>query len=893
MGSRSHFPRRSRMTQEDLEFLRGAEVFKAVPEEARSHLLSCMASINVKAGERFISQGAEGDSLYLIREGSCLVKVVRDGQETVVAVRKPGDLVGEMAIYTGEPRMAHVDAETDSVVWRMTRLELDRLCLAYPAVRELVTEIVTRRFSESTHTPLRTIGRYTITDMIGEGDWTIVYKGIHEPLNMPVAIKMLKHTMAMDGDFLQKFLNEAKVVARFNQHNIVKVHDIEHLYRTVFVVMEYLSGLSLDYMIENMPRLSFPRALGYLIQMGYGLNYAHEQGIIHQAMKPAKVYVEEGDRVKIVDFGLACPGASAKDSGLVGTLHYVAPEQMVGGVIDERTDIYSWGVTAYEIATGANPFPGKDIREIVNACTGTPIPDPRLLYPDLPPEFSAFIARATRKAPSERYQSVGQVLEELENLAERFGLAGMPEIVDLKLTQKALHESEIRFNSIFMAAEDAIFIKDRNLKYTHVNPAMLRLVSVAEEDIIGKTHADVFESQSSANLRPLEERVLAGESVETEQTVSTLFGPVTLNFVRFPIFTDNGEVIGLCGIARDVTPRRAVYVKSRRNPVSYPSQAIQRVGIMLNAAAETDATILFLGESGTGKDYLARYLHDKSRRAGGPFMAINCAALSPLLIESELFGHEKGAFTGAVSRKRGLLELAEGGTVFLNEIAELPLGLQAKLLTFLDSQSLTPIGSERSLTVNARVVAATNKDLKAEVLAGRFRGDLYFRLSVFPITVPPLRERLEDLAGLVENVMEDLTNKMTIVEPLSITPSAMEKLAKYSWPGNIRELRNVLERAIIMSDKRRITSRDVKTMADGELSLTEDAELSTQLRLEKGGSLQDALREGERALIERALKLCSGNVTQAARRIGLTREQLKYRMRSLAITRSENANRRD
>ena len=347
----------------------------------------------------------------------------------------------------------------------------------------------------------------------------------------------------------------------------------------------------------------------------------------------------------------------------------------------------------------------------------------------------------------------------------------------------------------------------------------------------------------------------------------------------------------MCGIARDVTPRRAIYVKSRRNPESYPSQAIRRVGNLLRSAAETDATILFLGESGTGKDYLARYLHDKSLRASGPFMAINCAALSPQLVESELFGHEAGAFTGAIRRKRGLLELAEGGTIFLNEIAELSQPLQAKLLTFLDTRSFARVGGEQGLKVDARIVAATNKDLKTEVLAGSFRKDLYFRLSVFPITVPPLRERLEDLALLVEHIIDDLINRMTILEPLSITPSAMEKLAKYSWPGNIRELRNVLERAVIMSDKRRITGRDVKIMPDGEVSLSGDAEITTQLLVERSGSLVETLRKGESTLIERALQLCGGNVAQAARRIGLTREQLKYRMRSLEISRPGKSNR--
>ncbi|MFH1115622.1 MAG: sigma 54-interacting transcriptional regulator [Pseudomonadota bacterium] len=459
------------------------------------------------------------------------------------------------------------------------------------------------------------------------------------------------------------------------------------------------------------------------------------------------------------------------------------------------------------------------------------------------------------------------------------------DVTDLRRAQEALNESETRFRSIFEAAEDAIFIKNNDHKYTHVNPAMLRLLGMTEKDFIGKTYEEVFEPRPSVSLKQLEERVLSGESIETEETISTPSGPITLNVLRFRIMSNSGEVMGMCGIARDVTPRRAFYVKSRRDHDFYPSQAIRRVSAQLRSAAENDTTILFLGESGTGKDYLARLLHDKSLRAGGPFMAINCAALSPQLVESELFGHEAGAFTGAVRRKRGLLELAEGGTIFLNEIAELSLPLQAKLLTFLDTRSFSRVGGERNLTVNARIVSATNKDLKTEVVGGRFRNDLYFRLSVFPIMVPPLRERLEDLDLLVQHIIEDLMNRMTILEPPSISPAALDKLRRYSWPGNIRELRNVLERALIMSDKKRIGSRDVKIVPDGEPAVSVGDTLTTPLVLDAGGPLQETLRTVEKTLIQKALQHCVGNVTRAAEKMGLTREQLKYRMRLLGIAR--------
>jgi DNA-binding NtrC family response regulator len=211
-----------------------------------------------------------------------------------------------------------------------------------------------------------------------------------------------------------------------------------------------------------------------------------------------------------------------------------------------------------------------------------------------------------------------------------------------------------------------------------------------------------------------------------------------------------------------------------------------------------------LGESGSGKDHLARYIHDHSKRAGGLYFSINCAAVAPELAESELFGHERGAFTGARSRKRGLLELAEGGTLLLNEIGELSLHQQAKLLTFLETKKFTRVGGEREVDVNARLMAATNRDLEDAVKDGSFRKDLFYRLNVLPITVPPLRERRSDIPMLVQEFVHDLCEEMQLTEQPIITPSTMKAFQAYQWPGNVRELRNVLERALILSGGARV-----------------------------------------------------------------------------------------
>jgi len=444
--------KKRKMDQEDFEFLMGSELVQAAPDEARSQLMAALAPIRVKAGERFIRQGDEGSSVYLVQHGSCIVSLEKDGLVHPLTRLKSGDLVGEMAILTGEQRSAHVDAETDMALWRISGLELDEICLEFPDLREFLTEVVTHRFSRSKFTADRTIGKYVITDVIGQGGWSIVYKGTHSYLNMPVAIKMMKHNMAMDPDFLAKFQNEAKIIARFNHENIVRVYDIEHLYRTVFIVMEYLDGVSLEYILERQPTIPFESVLDFLVQVSRGLSYAHEQGIVHQDIKPANIFIQEGERAKIVDFGLACPTGSEDEIGLAGTPYYMSPEQIEGDPVDERTDIYAFGITAFELATSQRPFGGKDLAKVMTAHREEPVPDPRSLNPDLPAEFNDFVQRATRKDPGDRYQDMKQVLDDLNALAERTGV-----------TPSVAESRRAKMMSLFMFYDD-----EHDVELTHL-----------------------------------------------------------------------------------------------------------------------------------------------------------------------------------------------------------------------------------------------------------------------------------------------------------------------------------------------------------------------------------------------------------------------------------------
>jgi serine/threonine protein kinase len=292
---------------------------------------------------------------------------------------------------------------------------------------DFLTELVTHRFSTEKVTANRTVGRYLINELIGRGGWSLVYKGIHTSLNMPVAIKMLKHDMAMNAEFAEKFQNEARVVALLNHDNIVKVYDIEELYRTVFIIMEYLEGVPLDRVLETMPRLPAFKVLDILLQVCNGLNYAHEQGIVHQDIKPGNIFIQSDGRARIVDFGLSCPPGTV-DCSLPGTVYYMSPEQIKGDYIDERTDIYSLGIMAYEMTTGQRPYPEDDLSRLMELHVNEDIPDPRTLVPDLPDELHYFIKRATRRDPAARFKSTWEIIRDLQPFADKMRIERRPQL---------------------------------------------------------------------------------------------------------------------------------------------------------------------------------------------------------------------------------------------------------------------------------------------------------------------------------------------------------------------------------------------------------------------------------------------------------------------------------
>jgi two-component system, NtrC family, response regulator AtoC len=323
------------------------------------------------------------------------------------------------------------------------------------------------------------------------------------------------------------------------------------------------------------------------------------------------------------------------------------------------------------------------------------------------------------------------------------------------------------------------------------------------------------------------------------------------------------------------------------------SQGMSQIYQVIEKVADTPSTVLITGESGTGKELVAKALHEQSSRRGGPFIKINCAAIPKTLMESELFGYEKGAFTGAVSSKPGRFELADKGTLFLDEIGEIPVEMQVKLLRAIQESEFERVGGLKTIKVDVRLITATNRDLEKEIAAGNFRDDLYYRLNVVPLHIPPLRDRREDIPLLVDHILRKFNERLK-KEIEGIEPDAMERLVSHAWPGNIRELENVLERTILFCDARRIRSSDLPpegAAVSTPMVIASTSPAAPANDLTGPHSLKEIVRAEtervERALIVRALDETGGNVTQAAKLLKISRKSLQMKMKEFGLREKE------
>jgi PAS domain S-box-containing protein len=494
----------------------------------------------------------------------------------------------------------------------------------------------------------------------------------------------------------------------------------------------------------------------------------------------------------------------------------------------------------------------------------------------------------------------------LLSLFEIFAERAAAEQRRMRIEQRVQAREE-QLTALLEGALDAILVLDAKGRIERVNPSAERLFGCTAEDLVGETFCDFLAEDSAAQITSFV-REMRGQP----ESPRHLWLPQNLTGLRwnrttFPAeatvsqFTNRGRALYTV-ILRNIDERLAAerriellraeadYLRENaREPAGLgeilgSSPAMKDLFEAISRVAATDATVLVLGETGTGKELVARCLHQKSLRKDQPLVRVNCAAIPGTLMESEFFGHERGAFTGANSRREGRFALADGGTIFLDEIGELPLDLQAKLLRVLQEGEFEPLGSTRTTKVNVRVVAATNRDLRALVSQGKFREDLFYRLNVFPVRVPPLRERGPDMALLAKAFAERFARRMgRRLDPLH--PDDLRRIREYAWPGNVRELQNVMERAIILASGSRIDlHRALPEGAPPPAAPAAHESVPAESRVLTAAEMEAV----ERANLERALAQCQGKISGpdgAAHLLRLPESTLRSRLKALGLQR--------
>ena len=430
--------------------------------------------------------------------------------------------------------------------------------------------------------------------------------------------------------------------------------------------------------------------------------------------------------------------------------------------------------------------------------------------------------------------------------------------------------------SVFDQLSDALVLYDPEFRITGVNRSAEKLFGISSEEMLGKHCQDIFKcSLCEPGCGVLVGLNQAPAAPNCTVRLHTDNGMERLVVMRTnQMFNEAGELTGVVATIKDITEEAA---PQKREVIGESGAMRDVMNFVRRVAASEATTILLEGENGTGKDLIAKTLHYQSVRQAEPFIAINCAAIPETLLESELFGYEKGAFTDARSQKRGIFELADKGTLFLDEIGEIPLMLQAKLLRVLEDQTFRRLGGLKDIQLDLRVVAATNKNLREAVKEGAFRQDLYFRLNVIQILIPPLRDRTEDILPLTRFFIEHYNRKFKRnIE--GVSDSAARLLLSHDWPGNVRELRNAIERAMILEESAVITAPSLPisiSRPDGISPAT-----APPMEIPTDGL---SLEENERSLLAKALEKTSGNQTQAARLLRITRDTLRYKMKKFNL----------
>jgi PAS domain S-box-containing protein len=430
---------------------------------------------------------------------------------------------------------------------------------------------------------------------------------------------------------------------------------------------------------------------------------------------------------------------------------------------------------------------------------------------------------------------------------------------------------------VFDQLSDALVLYDPEFRITGVNRAAEKLFGKSSDQMLGKHCQDVFKCSlcepGCGVLVGLNQTPAAPNCTVRLNTDNGMERLVVMRTNQ--MFDDGGRLTGVVATIKDITEEAA---PQKREVIAESAPMREVLNFVRRVAASEATTILLEGENGTGKDLVAKTLHYQSLRQSEPFIAINCAAIPETLLESELFGYEKGAFTDARAQKRGIFELADRGTLFLDEIGEIPLMLQAKLLRVLEEQSFRRLGGLKDIKLDLRVVAATNKNLREAVKEGAFRQDLYFRLNVIQILIPPLRERSEDIVPLTQFFIEHYNRKFKRnIE--GVSEATAKLLEIHDWPGNVRELRNAIERAMILEESALITPPSLPlAISRPDVVVPMAVPMGSEIPSD-GLSLED----NERSLLARALEKTNGNQTQAARLLRVTRDTLRYKMKKFNL----------
>jgi PAS domain S-box-containing protein len=487
-------------------------------------------------------------------------------------------------------------------------------------------------------------------------------------------------------------------------------------------------------------------------------------------------------------------------------------------------------------------------------------------------------------------------------------LAGVAFVLDLsarKQAERAAREADELTRQVLGSMREGICVHDRSLRYVHFNPVMEGITGMSAQDVLGKHPLEVFPVLKDMGIYADLERALAGETRVSPDLPYHAKGTGETRWTRtecVPLRDSSGAIAGVIAVIHDITElkgtedalrdserrlfealrqsqERVVQLEEQVQSRSSFARLVGKSGAMqdvyrrLRLAAESDVTVLLTGESGTGKELAAAAVHSQSQRRSRPFVAVNCSAIPEGILESELFGHVKGAFTGANRDKVGLFQAAEGGTLFLDEVGDMSPMLQVKVLRALQEREIRRVGDDRAIKVNVRLVAATNRDLNLLIAQGQLREDFYYRIRVFEIQLPPLRERKEDVTLIVEHFIEELS-KATGRRVRGVEPDALKALLDYSWPGNVRELRNSVEHAFVTVQGDRLRLSDLPF----EIRAASPAPASPSAR---------AADPEERARILEALHRSSGKKSEAAQRLGISRVTLWHRMRTLGIDPAE------